>query len=79
VPAGAQVESLSDIAQKQGDPESYAGPWPMPATAVNAQPRPGVIAGAPAQGSNPQSSTVPAKTTTSGETNKPPARPSGAQ
>jgi hypothetical protein len=78
VPAGTQVESLNDVAQKNGYPASDVGPWPMPATAVNAKPRPGVIAGAPAVEANPQSSTVPAARTRTGETTKPPARPAGA-
>jgi hypothetical protein len=79
VPAGTQVESLGSIAEKQGYPASYAGPWPMPTTAVNAQPRSQVIAGAPAQAAGPASATVPNMKSTSGQTNTPPARPSGAQ
>jgi hypothetical protein len=78
VPAGAQVESLSSIAEKMGHPE-YSGPWPLPSTAINAKPRNLIIAGAPAQTPNPQSATVPSTKTTTGATNKPPARPSGAQ
>jgi Cytochrome C oxidase, cbb3-type, subunit III len=66
VPAGAQVENLSDITERLGEPASYAGPWPMPSTAINAKPRPEIIAGAPAQEPN---SPPPAH----------PARPSGAQ
>jgi hypothetical protein len=73
-----QVESLNSIAEKMGHPE-YAGPWPMPSTAINAKPRTEIIAGVPAQTPNPPSSTPPAIKTTTGETNKPPARPSGAQ
>jgi cytochrome c5 len=80
VPAGTQVESLSSIAQRQGEPASYAGPWPMPSTAINAKPRNLVIAGAPAQSpSEPASKNVPMTNTTQGQTMKPPARPSGAQ
>jgi hypothetical protein len=78
VPAGAQVENLSDIADAMGHKE-YAGPWPMPSTAVTARPQTGIVAGAPAQVGNPQSSTPPAMKTTTGETSKPPARPSGEQ
>jgi hypothetical protein len=79
VPAGTQVENLSDITERLGYPASYAGPWPMPSTAVTAKPQIGVVAGAPAQVGNPQSSTPPITKTTTGETNRPAARPSGAQ
>jgi mono/diheme cytochrome c family protein len=78
VPAGEQVESLNSIAESIGHPE-YAGPWPLPSTAINAKPRTLIIAGAPAQTPNPQSVTPPVTTTTQGQTNKPPVRPSGAQ
>jgi mono/diheme cytochrome c family protein len=37
VPSGAQIRNLKDIASSEGHPE-YAGPWPMPATAVQAYP-----------------------------------------
>jgi hypothetical protein len=79
VPAGAQVESLSSIAQKDGYPASYAGPWPLPSTAVTAKPQIGVAAGGPAQVGNPEQSTVPPVKSTTGATKTPPARPSGAQ
>jgi mono/diheme cytochrome c family protein len=52
VPAGAQVQSLSNIAQQEGLPESYAGPWQEPGTAVQALPPTGVVAGAPAENPN---------------------------
>ncbi|MGC2299220.1 MAG: cytochrome c [Acidobacteriaceae bacterium] len=78
VPAGAQVENLSDIAGRLGHPE-YAGPWPMPSTAVTAKPQTGIVAGAPAQAGNTPSSTAPAMKSTTSATTKPPARPSGAQ
>ena len=77
VPAGAQVENLKDIAQDQGEPASYAGPWPMPATAVYGQKTIGIVAGAPAE-AVPQAAgkgTPGTKT----EKTQPPARPSGAQ
>lgn len=51
VPPGTQVESLKTIAQQQGYPASYAGPWPMPATAVYEVKPVGIFAGAP--GLNP--------------------------
>ena len=49
VPAGAQVENLSDIAERLGEPASYAGPWPMPSTAVYGAADRGIVAGAPAE------------------------------
>ena len=72
VPAGTQVQNLKDVAQGLGEPASYAGPWPMPATAVYGQNTIGIVAGAPAE-AVPQ----PAGKT-KGETMQPPARPSGA-
>ncbi|HEV2274694.1 MAG TPA: cytochrome c [Acidobacteriaceae bacterium] len=39
VPAGVQVQDLKDIAQQEGYPESFAGPWALPqATHAVAQP-----------------------------------------
>ena len=38
VPSGAKVENLSDIAERQGLPAGFSGPWEMPATAVSAKP-----------------------------------------
>jgi mono/diheme cytochrome c family protein len=52
VPQGAQVQNLSDIAQQQGLPASFAGEWGEPGTAVNALPRTGIVAGAPAENPN---------------------------
>jgi hypothetical protein len=75
VPAGTQVEELSSIAERLGYPASYAGPWPMPSTAINAEPRRGVIAGVPAQVPNPPSSTPPVAKSTSGATSQAPVRP----
>ena len=79
VPPGTQVESLSSIAQKEGDPASYAGPWPMPSTAVTARPQTGIAAGAPAQAPGQNAATVPTGKSTTGATKTTPARPSGAQ
>jgi mono/diheme cytochrome c family protein len=45
VPAGVVVKQLSEVAEQQGLPASYAQPWKMPGTAVYAMP-PG--AGTPA-------------------------------
>jgi mono/diheme cytochrome c family protein len=36
VPAGVQVQSLKSVAEQQGLPESYAEPWILPPTAVQA-------------------------------------------
>lgn len=51
VPAGTQVQNLKDIAQQEGLPANYAGPWPI-ATDTNVQGLPpvGTAAGAPAEG-----------------------------
>jgi mono/diheme cytochrome c family protein len=38
VPSGVKVESLRDIATQQGLPASYAQPWVLPGTAVQAYP-----------------------------------------
>jgi mono/diheme cytochrome c family protein len=38
VPAGTEVESLSDVAAARGLPASFAEPWALPATAVNPLP-----------------------------------------
>ena len=50
VPAGVGVQQLSEVAEQQGLPASYAQPWEMPATAVYATPPgPGTPAMAPAE------------------------------
>lgn len=38
VPSGVQVRSLKDVASSQNLPQSFAEPWPMPETAVQAYP-----------------------------------------
>jgi hypothetical protein len=38
VPSGVQVQKLSDVADKEHLPASYALPWTLPATAVQAYP-----------------------------------------
>ncbi len=80
VPQGAKVENLTDIAQQEGLPESYAGPWPTAVdTNVQALPPTGIVAGAPAENPGTPSVKTPSKknsTTTnpgSGESAKPPA------
>lgn len=62
VPAGAQVENLKGIAQQEGLPASYAGPWPV-ATDTNAQALPptGIVAGAPAEGTEVRTLNQPQK------------------
>jgi hypothetical protein len=47
VPAGVTVEDLGEIAREKNLPEAYAGPWPMPATAIEAN-RPVTSEGTPA-------------------------------
>ena len=68
VAQGEQVQNLSDIATQEGLPESFAGPWELPGTAVQALPTEGVVAGAPGESANvPASSNhapVNVKTTT---------------
>jgi hypothetical protein len=49
VPAGAQVQDLKDIAREENLPESYAEPWALPSTAVEALPPP-TGEGTPAMG-----------------------------
>ena len=60
-PAGTQVKNLSDIAQQEGLPASFAGPWPMAIdTNVQALPTEGTVAGAPAE--NPKTPTLTGRT-----------------
>lgn len=80
VPQGAKVENLIDIAEKEGLPASYAGPWPIAVdTNAEATPSTGILAGAPAKGVNApnaatQATKKPATTNAvSGEVAKPPA------
>ena len=60
VPAGVQVQSLKDVAEREGYPASFAQPWAEPDSAVSAEPpdasqgNPGM---APAYGDNPPAST----------------------
>ena len=71
VPAGEQVESLKTVAQQQGYPESDAGPWPMPATAVYGAPIIGTVAGAPAQNPMPVAKSAAAQQQKKGAAAKP--------
>jgi Cytochrome C oxidase, cbb3-type, subunit III len=78
VPAGAQVQNLNDLAAAEGHPD-YAGPWPLPATAVNATPRTEIDAGAPGVAANqPEAKNTPAAKSKPGAS-KNPVPPSGAQ
>jgi hypothetical protein len=78
VPAGAQVQNLNDLAAAEGHPD-YAGPWPLPATAVNATPRTEIDAGAPGvAASQPEAKNTPAAKSKPGAS-KNPVPPSGAQ
>jgi hypothetical protein len=52
VPQGTPIQSLSDVAQQEGLPAGYAGPWSEPGTAVNALPTKGIVAGAPGENPN---------------------------
>jgi len=57
VPQGVQVKNLTDIAEQDGLPASFAGPWPIAAdTDAHALPPGPVVAGAPAE--NPKSVTL---------------------
>jgi hypothetical protein len=50
VPQGTPIHSLKEVADQQGLPESFAQPWVLPATAVQAMPSPtdqGYPGGAP--------------------------------
>ena len=66
VPAGAQVENLSDITERLGEPASYAGPWPLPSTAVYGAPTAGIVAGAPAENASKPSASKNVVTKPSG-------------
>ncbi len=72
VPAGVQVENLKDIAQQEGLPASYAGPWPVAKdTDVQALPPTGIVAGAPAEGAEVRTLNQPQK--------NPPVKTSGTK
>jgi hypothetical protein len=75
VPSGTQIQNLTDIAQQEGLPANYAGPWPVPATAVSAEPQTGVVAGGPAKVASTPNATVqgPKNSGTSSTSAQPPA------
>ena len=62
VPQGAPVHTLHQVAEQQGLPDSFAEPWALPATAVQALPSPtdqGYPGGAAPQVENPAASNRP--------------------
>jgi len=82
VPQGEKIQNLSDIAEQEGLPASYAGPWALPATAVSAKPTGGTVGGVPEENQNPPASknkaplnpeTVPSTNAAGGKGSKPPA------
>jgi Cytochrome C oxidase, cbb3-type, subunit III len=82
VPQGTPIQKLPDIAEQEGLPASYAGPWALLGTAVSAKPTGAPVAGAPEQDQNPPASanrpvlnpkTLPSSTSaTGGKGSKPP-------
>jgi len=78
VPSGAQVENLTDIAEKAGYPASFAGPWELPTStnvkALSAGEAPAALA--PAQPTNPKIQSHP-PIQEPGEDASKPAAPSG--
>jgi mono/diheme cytochrome c family protein len=78
VPAGAQVDNLTDIAERSGYPATFAGAWELP-TSTNVKalsPGEAPAGGAPAQPTNPKIQTHPPVTQPGGDASKTPA-PSG--
>jgi mono/diheme cytochrome c family protein len=65
VPAGAHIDNLEDIARRNNLPASYAQPWMLPDTYVQAYPHP------PGQGTPGMSPANPADPTISVPTSKP--------
>ncbi len=65
VPSGTQVENLKDIAREENLPESFAEPWALPSTAIQALPPPtgqGTPAMAPPNAAYPKISIPVTKT-----------------
>jgi mono/diheme cytochrome c family protein len=75
VPSGTQVQNLTDIAAQEGLPANYAGPWPVPATAVSAEPQTGVVAGGPAKAASERNAATqsPKNSGTTSTSAQPPA------
>jgi hypothetical protein len=55
-PQGAQVQNLPAIAEQEGLPASFAGPWELPGTAVSAKPTGGTVGSVPEENQNPPAS-----------------------
>ena len=72
---GEHVDNLTDIAERDGIPAGFAGPWELPtATGVQAiSPGEAPAASAPAQPTNPKIQTHPVVTAPTGDATKPPA------
>jgi cytochrome c553 len=69
VPQGVQVRNLTDIAEQQGLPASFAGPWPIAQdTNVQSLPAQGIVAGAPAE--NPKTVNLTGKTEGNAKSNQ---------
>jgi len=81
VPAGEHVENLKDVAEQLGYPANFAGPWELPATAVqvlhpdSSQGTPAMAPAAPA----PPPLVVPAPGQPAAKTKSTANPPSGAQ
>jgi mono/diheme cytochrome c family protein len=80
VPAGIGIQQLSEVAEQQGLPASYAQPWRMPGTAVYATPPgPGTPAMAPAENiTTPEASRHPQMQLENGDSPNGPAAPAAA-
>jgi len=75
VPAGAKVDSLKNVAAQKGLDESFAGPWEIPTTAIQAYPanaKEGTPGMAPAYPGDPK---VFIPHTAEGKSSKPTAAP----
>jgi mono/diheme cytochrome c family protein len=75
LPAGAQVENLTDVAVREGYPADFAGPWELP-SATNVQaisPGEAPAAMAPAQPTNPAVQSHPPVKTPAATATKAPA------
>ena len=63
VPAGAKVESVESVAEREGLPKDFAGDWKLPATAAYGTPN-GQDNGIPGQDATPAAATKPTATPT---------------
>jgi mono/diheme cytochrome c family protein len=77
VPAGVQIQSLKDIAAENNLPASYAQPWALPDTYVQAYPHPageGAPGMAPANRADPTISIPASKPASAGQKTAPAAK-----